>query len=67
MLVWQCTGSMSLCLSCAAARRIWKDFFVAVNGVVFIIDAFDRDRFAEAKEELDVSFALWWPACFVCV
>lgn len=35
------------------ARRIWKDFFVAVNGVVFIIDVFDRDRFAEAKDELD--------------
>ncbi|XP_065183976.1 GTP-binding protein SAR1a-like [Sycon ciliatum] len=35
------------------ARRVWKDFFVAVNAIVFIIDAFDRDRFQEAKEELD--------------
>ena len=37
------------------ARRIWKDFFVAVNAIVFIVDVFDRNRYMEAKEELDVS------------
>eukprot|EP00428_Durinskia_dybowskii_P016961 CAMPEP_0170226300 /NCGR_PEP_ID=MMETSP0116_2-20130129/12861_1 /TAXON_ID=400756 /ORGANISM="Durinskia baltica, Strain CSIRO CS-38" /LENGTH=236 /DNA_ID=CAMNT_0010477025 /DNA_START=1 /DNA_END=706 /DNA_ORIENTATION=+ len=34
------------------ARRIWKDYYASVNGVVFILDAADRTRFNEAREEL---------------
>mmetsp|Transcript_13539 Transcript_13539/g.47809 ORF Transcript_13539/g.47809 Transcript_13539/m.47809 type:complete len:195 (-) Transcript_13539:102-686(-) len=34
------------------ARRIWKDYFATVDGIIFIVDSADRTRFQEAREEL---------------
>ncbi len=36
-----------------AMRKIWKDYFLKIDGIVYLIDSSRPDRFEESKKEFD--------------
>ena len=44
--VWDCSGT-------GASRGMWPLFYPHASGVVFVVDASDRDRISCAKDELE--------------
>ena len=49
-------GTTATCIDLGGhecARRLWRDYIIDASGIVFMVDAKDKSRFPEARNELN--------------
>ena len=40
-----------------AMRKAWKNYYASVDGIIYLIDSADKERFEESRKELEGIFA----------